>query len=1318
MKVNDADRQILFGLVAIRLKLVTLAQVSRALADWTTSGEVSLARLLIERRQLDEASGALVESAVEHHVTMAGGDAASSLESFSGSDDLEALRHVLERTIKPGAAMEKTLTRGGGPASSAKPAGNGRSKPREATQMDADGLDRSHGTLIYDGVSGAGATFEVLRPLARGGLGEVFVARDGRLNREVAVKLIEESQAADPQSRARFLLEAEITGGLEHPGIVPVYALGENSDGRLFYAMRLVRGETLKERIRRFHHAGSIGRQPVAFRQLLNHFVRICDIVAYAHSRGVLHRDLKPSNVMLGKFGETLVVDWGLAKPIEPSGDSQPPALDEVKLRPISGSSVKGTMHGATLGTPQYMSPEQALGQLERVGRVSDVYSLGATLYCILTGSPPLADITDVGAVLSRVALGDIAPPQSLNSDVPATLEAICMKAMAVRPEERYQSVRALEADIESWLADEPVQGVAEPLGRRLTTWERKHRTFVRIGAMALFAVALVSLVAAIIVNAARERAEEGRRQANDSSRIAEARKQEADRQRDALRRFNTHLTLDRGLGLLASNDRRAGLLWLARGLATAQGQDDPFEPAIRGNLAAWIPLLHRLKECVEHPAPISAVAWSPTGRSVATGSEDGSVRLWDPTSSATEAKSIRLQLGGAVRALAFTRDGKTLATGSDDQTARLWNSVSGLPKGEPMRHKGPVVSVAFNPDDSRLLSASGDGLVRLWDAATGEPRGKPFEHGKPLRSALISSDGRSMASLDEMGGVILWDMLTGNPRAKRQDHPGEIEVVAFSPDSSMLACGGETGQLFLLSAKDGALISRTTKREPGERLQAIAFSHDGTKIAVGSYDTTCWIAKVPDLAVMSPKMEHRGHVWGVAFSPDDSLLAAAADDNTAQLWDAQTFERAGDALPHQKPVRTVQFSPDGRILISGCDDGIARVWQLGGDSRIGQPMPHGHGVRSVAARPDGKAIATVSGDGDVWLWDVSTTRSIAHSRGHEAGTHFAMLFNPAGTSLVTAGEDATIRLWNAATLEPIGSVIKMTAWVRCLAISPDGRSLAACDQGGRLGLWDARTGQPVAPVAVLPQRLTAVAFNSDGTRLAVGDAAGEVQIWDASRLRPIGESMRHQGAIRDVAFSPDGTRLATASYDKTARLWDTRSRAPIGVLSHRAYVWRVRFSHDGERLVTASFDGTAQIWDGHTGHPIGEPLEHGELVYDAVWSEDSSRVLTYGRSNSARLWDAASSRPLGEPMSHRGRVDGAVFVPGRSVVATCSRDGTARLWSIPAESRGSAEQIGLETSVITGMELGDLDLVRPLDVSTWRSRRDALEELRSRERR
>ncbi len=813
--MNEADRQILFGLVAIRLKLVSLSQVSRALADWSTDGQRSLAGLLVERGQLDVASGALVESAVEHHVTMAGGDAASSLESFSGSEDLEALRHVMERTIRPVAADEKTVARSGARPARAREPGSGWSKHREGTRLDLDSDDRSHGTLIHDGVSAGGQTFEVLRPLARGGLGEVFVARDGRLNREVALKLIEESQAADAQSRARFLLEAEITGGLEHPGIVPVYALGENSDGRLFYAMRLIRGETLKERIRRFHLAGSISRQRVPFRQLLNHFGRICDIVAYAHSRGVLHRDLKPSNIMLGKFGETLVVDWGLAKTIEPSADSQPPALDEVKLRPISGSSVKGTLHGATMGTPQYMSPEQALGQLDRIGRVSDVYSLGATLYCILTGSPPLADVHDVGAVLSRVALGDIASPQSKKSDVPGTLEAICRKAMAVRPEDRYTSARALAADIESWLADEPVQGVPEPLARRLGRWERKHRTFLHAGSIALVAVALVAVLAAVFVNAARERAEARRIQADELSRIAESRKREADRQRDALRHLTTRLTLDRGLSLLESGSRRAGMLWLARSLESASGQNDRFEPAIRANLVAWTPLLHRLRDCLEHEAPVRVVAWSPTARTIATGSDDGVVRLWDGASTSISRSSITLKHEGAVRALAFSRDGRTLATAGDDQTARLWNTAAGQPRGEPMRHHGPVVSVSFSPDDTRVLTGSADGTARLWDAATGLSRGQPFEHGKPLKAAGIAPDGKSIASLDETGVVVLWDVASGRPRSKDRDRPGEVEVFAFSPDSTRLACGGRDGQVFLLSAADGSETSRAAEVGP-----------------------------------------------------------------------------------------------------------------------------------------------------------------------------------------------------------------------------------------------------------------------------------------------------------------------------------------------------------------------------------------------------------------------------------------------------------------------------------------------------------------------
>jgi WD40 repeat protein/serine/threonine protein kinase len=1310
MFASDIDRQILFGLMAIQLKLVTVAHASRALAEWSVVRDRSLKRILIDQKMLDEPAGDLVESVVGHQLSLAGGNAGKSLESFAGSDALEALRGVVEQTLRPPATQDATIVRSDARPSALRAGGNGWSAPVPgATFLDHDQVDRSLHTMTEGGVSSDGSGYEILRLLARGGLGEVFVARDGRLNREVALKLIQESQAGDAQSRARFLLEAEITGGLEHPGIVPVYALGENSDGRPFYAMRLVRGETLKERIRKVYRTQS--KRPLAreLRQLLNHFVRLSDIVAYAHSRGVLHRDLKPSNVMLGKFGETLLVDWGLAKPIERTAESPPTEHAEVTLRPVSGSSVQGTMPGAALGTPQYMSPEQAMGQLDRVGPASDVYSLGATLYCILTGGPPLAELNQLGEVLRRVSLGDIPSCRTVRPDAPATLAAICGKAMSVRPEDRYASPQELGSDIESWLADEAVSGVREPLGARLGRWERRHRTFLRVSGLALVTFALVAIAAALGVNTARQRADERRKEALVLSKVAETRKQEADSQRDALQRLTTRLTLDRGLSLVENRDHRAGLLWLARSLQGATDQDQLLEPAIRGNLAAWSMVLHRLRDCIVHQGPVRAVAWSPTGRSVASGGEDGIVHVRDPSTG--EPLCPPLKHGGPVRSLAYTRDGKTLATASDDGTARLWNTSSGSPRGEPMKHGGPVTALAISPDDATVVTASGDGLVRLWDIGTGQLRGQPLAQGKPLVSVVIAPDGKSIASIDETGCAIVWDVPGAKPRMNLSSAPGAVRVLAFGPDSSKLGYGGDDGRPRLLDAITGKELPLAAGVAHQGPIQALAFSHDGTKVATGSYDTSCRIWNVRELTPPIATMQQRGHVWAIAFSPDDSLLAAAADDNTTQLWYVTKYKPAGDPLPHHKPVRAVAFSPDGRSILTGADDGVARIWQLGSDGGIGQPMKHTAEVRDLAARPDSKAIATVSFDGVVWLWDAVTTRPIAHSQGHPPGINFELAFNPAGTVLVTSAADGSIRRWNGGTLEPIGPAIQMTSWVRRIAISPDGATLAACETARRIGFWDLRTGLPLTPPIALPHTATALAFNHDSTRLAVGDAEGEIQVWDTSRFRPVGEPMRHKRAIRDITFSPDGTRLATASYDKTARLWDTRTCLPLGApMSHRAYVWTIHFSPDGERILTGSFDGTARIWSGRTASPLGQTMNHGDLVYNAIFNDDASLVLTHGRSGTARLWDAASARPVGPGFSCGDQIDAAAFLAGRPVVAIASRDRFARLWSVPTPMTGDPGRIAERTTVITGMDLGEHDDVRLLDVSDWTSRRDALE--------
>jgi eukaryotic-like serine/threonine-protein kinase len=338
-------------------------------------------------------------------------------------------------------------------------------------------------------VTSSGHRFRVLRPHARGGLGAVFVALDAELNREVALKQILDSHADDPVSRQRFVLEAEITGGLEHPGIVPIYGLGTYRDGRPYYAMRFIKGESLKEGIDRFHDdargTSDAGGRTLELRKLLGHFIDVCNAVEYAHSRGVLHRDVKPRNVILGTHGETLVVDWGLAKV---TGRSDPPGSDQT-LAPASASASAVTLPGSALGTPAYMSPEQADGDLERLSPRSDVYSLGATLYYLLTGQPPAEG--QLGEVLQAVKTGKIATPRQIKSSIDPALEAICTKAMALAPSDRYGTCQQLADDVERWMADEPVTSWREPLARRARRWARRHRTAV--------AAAIVALVAGVI---------------------------------------------------------------------------------------------------------------------------------------------------------------------------------------------------------------------------------------------------------------------------------------------------------------------------------------------------------------------------------------------------------------------------------------------------------------------------------------------------------------------------------------------------------------------------------------------------------------------------------------------------------------------------------------------------------------------------------------------------------------------------------------------------------------------------------------------------
>jgi eukaryotic-like serine/threonine-protein kinase len=488
----SAAHSLLFGLLALQNSFIDRDTLLAAFNVWVADKSQSLGQILLDRGALSPARHAVLQVLVQEHLLLHGFDPERGLAVMAVGP---AVREELERL--PDLDLQASLIY------------------LRLAGKDTDEHTDGESTTDWEEESAATDTegrFQIVRFHDRGALGEVYVARDQQLHRIVALKRIKLDQAADKDKRARFVVEAEITGRLEHPGIVPVYGLGTYDDGRPFYAMRFIRGDNLKSAIEQFHQAEEKGRDPgernLALLKLLRRFLDVCNAIDYAHSRGVLHRDLKPGNIMLGKFGETLVVDWGLAKSVgRPEAALASATMDDRTLVPQSGSDLRGTELGARLGTPAYMSPEQAAGRICDLGPASDVYSLGATLYCLLTGCAPFTG-PDLAELLRKVERGEFVPPRKLKGWVDPALEAICLKAMATEPARRYRTPRALADDVEHWMADEPVAAWREPLARRLRRWGRRHRLLVT-GLAATLIVAVAALaVGNVLVAHQRDLAE------------------------------------------------------------------------------------------------------------------------------------------------------------------------------------------------------------------------------------------------------------------------------------------------------------------------------------------------------------------------------------------------------------------------------------------------------------------------------------------------------------------------------------------------------------------------------------------------------------------------------------------------------------------------------------------------------------------------------------------------------------------------------------------------------------------------------------------
>ncbi|MEM7454682.1 MAG: serine/threonine-protein kinase [Planctomycetota bacterium] len=476
---QNPDQELLVAVLANRWGFVSIERLRTVLSE-DHEQEVPLAKRMVDANLLSTERARLIKAVAEELVDVHG-----SVESSLRVAGVEPqLSSILELAGQPDVETE----------------GDEQTTFRSADQKTGSSDNGGSGVVSSDG-----ARYEVQRFLARGGIGQVSVAIDKELNREVAFKEIRPDRVVDSSSRNRFLVEAEVTGRLEHPGIVPIYSLGTGDDGQPFYAMRFIRGESLTEAINNSREAQTSADDATSaqlqLRKLLSSFVSVCNTLHYAHDRGVVHRDIKPDNIMIGSFGETLVVDWGIAK----TGTSNSDTADvDQQIEDVDRAIVpelvarNRTQQGAVMGTPGYMPPEQLLGWQDKVNCRSDVYSLGGTLYAILTGKNPFFD-SDFQSLTVNVLDGKLKSPRAVDPEVPPALSAIAMKAMSKKAGARYESAKALASDIESWLADEPVSAYADPWTQKLRRWLRRHPA-IASGTLATVALTLIGLVTGLAV--------------------------------------------------------------------------------------------------------------------------------------------------------------------------------------------------------------------------------------------------------------------------------------------------------------------------------------------------------------------------------------------------------------------------------------------------------------------------------------------------------------------------------------------------------------------------------------------------------------------------------------------------------------------------------------------------------------------------------------------------------------------------------------------------------------------------------------------------
>jgi WD40 repeat protein len=1102
----------------------------------------------------------------------------------------------------------------------------------------------------------------------------LFIARDEELERDVAVKRIKERYAHDWRSRGELIREALITGSLEHPGIVPVYGLGYDAEGQSYYAMRLIRsivegderGNTLQDAVTSFH----AGRSAWTLRKLLDRFIAVCNTTQYAHDQGVLHCDLKPLNIILGPYGETLVLDWGAARALLEAPGAMAPTRRQEENGQVPEDVEAWSAPAGFQFTPAYASPEYLAGRINELSRASDVYSLGAILCCLLTGRAPRKP-AETGSVRGSAREWVRSPLERTEVDVPKGLEAICRKALSRDPLDRYPSARDLADDVGHWLADEPVSAHREGWIDRLFRLARRHRAWARAGAAALLLITSVSLGCCLLVNRARRQAVEL------SSELAQA----------------------RGMALCEQGDAQRGIPWLAKGLEILPGDASDLR---RLNLLGWCRRLCSLKEWHELPAGVFPVNCDLGGRFILTQDTHGNARVWE---AATGKPIGEAPLHHGVVVSAFSPDGGTILTGDREGIVRLWNTADGKLRCRLSEAQGEGAYAAFSKDGMSVLTGTVRGIARLWHAKTGQPLGPPLMHPQGIRAIALGFDGKTALLGGRDGTARLWDAIAGRPLSPSLVHGrnSSVVAVALSPDGRSILTGGTDGNARFWNAISGEPIG-LPRDHPGA-VRIVAFSPDGRTALTGGPIGTVWLWNAADAKPIGRPLHHQNFVRTARFSPDGRLVLTASADMTARLWDAATGEPRSWPLIHDGPVEIASFTPDGQTVLTGSADGTTRTWELPAGGGEGVLLPRS--ARFDLADRGDLAPGPRSQPPGQDRFQTNAPRII------EPNWVNTLAFCRSG-QVVLIGTHAKVELRHPVTGARVGPTIRHGASIFSAELSPDGRRMLTVGDDQMVRIWDATTGDCLRTLAHDDEVVTATFHPHPGRRVAVtGCVDGTVRMWNLDTGQPIGRVMKHRDWVRAVAVSPDGRRLLTGCRDGTLWQWDSMTGESIGSPRQlQAITDKVFFSPDRRAVLMCAGDGTARLWNIAADRSCVSTLKHQGRVVAAAFSPSGRFLLTGCSDSSLRMWELATGRMIGPPVFLCEEIRSLAFSPDERSLLAGGLDGRARLCDLARPLSNDLEQIICWSQVITGMEIDRGGADRPLNVQEWHDRRRRLREL------